>query len=144
MNVGDVVILKNDPDAGTGWEGLRCRVVENDAKPGYMWVQPLSDRPDGFATSRFFWKTRLMEIEGVTSTQPAGDSLPVGTRVMIVNTYEEVLQKPFLEKWQGLIGRTTGKPFNGKVRIRLDGPRPDGIDNDSNDFFWNLTGLMTD
>ncbi|AXH66956.1 hypothetical protein SEA_STARPLATINUM_252 [Streptomyces phage StarPlatinum] len=144
FEIGTIVVLKNDPEAGVGWEDLRCEVIENDAKPGYMWVQPLSDRPDGFGNSRFFWKTRFMKIDSDTLPQEGNESMPIGTRVMIVNSYEEIHAKPFLEKWQGLVGRTTARPFNGKVRMKLDGPRPDGINIDSNDFFWNLSGLMTD
>jgi hypothetical protein len=145
LEVGTIVILKRDPDAGTGWEGLRCEVVEPDEfRNGYVWVRPFTDRPDGFKLSPFFWKRTQMRIDGTTEPQEAGESMPVGTRVMIVNSYEELHQKPYLEKWQGLVGRTTGKPFKGKVRMKLECPRPDGIDIDSNDFFWNLTGLMTD
>jgi len=145
LEVGSIVILKNDPDAGAGWAGIRCEVVEPDEfRNGYVWVKPESDRPDGFKRSPFFWKRTQMVIDGATTPEKVNESMPVGTRVMIVNTYEELHKNPYLEKWQGLTGRTTRKPVNDKVRIKLDGPRPDGIDIDSNEFFWTLESLMTD
>ncbi|AXH70059.1 hypothetical protein HWB80_gp078 [Streptomyces phage Karimac] len=145
LEVGTLVVLTNDPDAGSGWEGITCEVVEPDEfRNGYVWVKPLSDRPDGFKQSAFFWKRARMRLSETANPENVEESMPVGTRVMIVNSYEELHKNPYLEKWQGLTGKTTGKPFRGKVRIKLDGPRPDGISIDSNDFFWSLEGLMTD
>ncbi|WXW92699.1 hypothetical protein SEA_ENYGMA_251 [Streptomyces phage Enygma] len=146
MRAGTIVILKNDPNAlGNGWEGFRCEVPEEGpSKNGFVWVKPLSNRPDGYERSPFFWKKDLMTVDQEANSQEMTDSMPVGTRVMIINTYEELHKNPYLVKWQGLTGRTTRKPFDGKVRIKLDGPRPDGIDTDSNEFFWTLESLMTD
>ncbi|AXH67380.1 hypothetical protein SEA_WOFFORD_244 [Streptomyces phage Wofford] len=135
MEIGDIVILANDPDAGSGWEGLMCEVTEiNESRGGYTWVRPFSNRPDGFKKAPFFWKTRNMQTRRIEDPGPAKGAL-----AMIVVPQEEIDSNPNLAKWQGFEA-TVERVDGSMVRIRALSPRPDG--NKILSFYWEKKWLI--
>lgn len=57
LKVGDIAIIQDCAGEHQEWDGLRCEVVETslDFAVPFVYVRPLSERPDGYGTEPFLW-----------------------------------------------------------------------------------------
>lgn len=107
MNKGDKVRIKAGSDRL--WDGFEAEVFSLSERLG-PWLKPLSDRPDGYARSKFSWTASQLELI------PEETTFKVGDRVKILASETQFLS--------GTIGRL------GTI-LAVDGPSSFRVDVDN-------------
>ena len=63
FDIGDVVVISTDEPDFREWDGFKARVLDGIDHYGDVYLEPLSDRPDGLKRplTNFFWPASQLE-----------------------------------------------------------------------------------